>query len=310
MSPPEPAPDPAAQGAALFRPPAVDVPTLLVLAVMWAGWIGNFVVAASGSPLGPLAFVAHTIVGVFFLNMSFTVWHEAAHGTVFAKRTPGARWLTICVGVLGAWPAMLPYRMLARVHNLHHAHTNDPERDPDSWFLEGSIWSLPLRYPRGMARAARLYADLEPPASERWADRAALALIPALLLVAAWQGLLVVAIATWILPKTIAMWIHAWYVNVAPHRARPLGRFQDTRIFPSAWLTPLCLFHNYHGLHHAWQTVPWHRYGKAFRAKRELLLERGAFVAGVTSESSLETHAETGPLIAASSTSRSRSERP
>ena len=49
---------------------------------------------------------------------------------------------------------------------------------------------------------------------------------------------------------------------------------------PAAWLTPLTLCHNYHGLHHVWQTVPWHRYAKVFRLKREFLENRGVPIAG------------------------------
>jgi beta-carotene hydroxylase len=91
-----------------------------------------------------------------------------------------------------------------------------------------------------------------------------------------WAGRIDALLACWVVPKGIAMWIHGWYVNVLPHRGLPAERYRDTRIRPSRWLAWPTVMHCYHGVHHAWQTVPWHRYAKAFEAKREFLAERGA----------------------------------
>lgn len=251
---------------ALFAHPGVDVPTLLLAAAMWVGLVANF--AWAWREPGP--WWAHLLVGTFFLNMSFTVWHEAVHGTAFRSR-----WANDALGVLGAWPALIPYFMIRTVHRLHHEHTNDAERDPDAWFLDGSIWTLPLRYARGIRRAREHYRATGPPAWEARADALLSLLAVGLAVLALVQGGLFAVVFAWALPKGVAMWIHAWYVNWLPHRALPAERYRDTRVFPFAWLTPWMLFHNYHGLHHAWQTVPWHRYGRAFRAKAAFLRERG-----------------------------------
>lgn len=261
--------------AALFAHPGVDWPTLALLAVMWVGLVLNFVWAARVSewtlPLGLL----HIAIATFFLNMSFTIWHEAAHGTIFRTRAPND-----IAGVLGAWPAMLPYFTVRRDHVLHHEFVNDPERDPDYWFLEGSIWTLPLRYPAGAKRALSIVDRSGRPAWEPRTDRALLLLVLVTIGLLAWLVSPLAVLFAWILPKGFAMWIHAWYVNVLPHRGLPAERFRDTRIHPATWLTPLTLCHNYHGLHHVWQTVPWHRYPKVFRQKREFLESRGVPIAG------------------------------
>jgi fatty acid desaturase len=252
--------------ARLFAHPGVDWPTLALCAVMWTGLLANFWWALSIEEWTFWAACAHVAVGTFFLNMSFTIWHEAGHGTIFKARAAND-----LVGVIGAWPAMLPYFTVRRDHILHHEHVNDPERDPDYWFLEGSIWSLPFRYPKGAKRALEIVDRAGRPAWEKRADRGLLLLVLITIGMAAWFTSPLVILTTWLLPKGFAMWIHAWYVNVLPHRGLPAERYRDTRVITSKWLTPLMLCHNYHGIHHVWMTVPWHRYPKVFRARRAFL---------------------------------------
>ncbi len=243
---------------------------------MWVLLIANALWFPSGPTSELLAprelprLIGHVAVGLVALNLSFTVWHEAVHGLVF-KGALGNH----VVGLLGAFPALIPWFTIRRGHQLHHAHTNDPERDPDQWFLRGSIWSLPMRYPAGIARTRRLVLASGQPAFEPWADRAQLALALGAMAALAWTAGPLLVLCCWIVPKGSAMWIHAWYVNVLPHRGLPAGRYQDTRIFALNWLAPFFLMHQYHGLHHAWASVPWHRYGAAFRAKRDFLEARG-----------------------------------
>ena len=268
-------------GNRLFAHPGVDVRTLALGAVMWGLLVANVALFPAGgwelvgSLGGVLRLSLHLLVGCVALNLSFTVWHEAVHGTVFRGSLANG-----IVGWLGAFPALIPWFTIRRGHLLHHAHTNDVERDPDQWFLRGSIWSLPLRYPAGIRRTRGLVAASGQPRFEPWLDRVQLLL--ALLAMVALALLLhpLVPIVCWILPKGIAMWVHAWYVNVLPHRDLPATRYRDTRIYPLPWLTPFFVMHQYHGLHHAFASVPWHRYGQAFRAKRSFLEERGAPIRG------------------------------
>lgn len=267
--------DPSEPRTALFAHPGVGVPTLALLALMWALLVANALAfpaeidIASAAGAGRAAL--HVAVGVLALNLSFTIWHEGVHGLAFRSRAAND-----VVGVLGAFPALIPWFTIRRGHLLHHAHTNDPERDPDQWFVRGSIWSLPWRYPAGIARTKRMVAGSGQPAWERWADRAQLVIALAVMVALVATGHTLLLVCCWLLPKGVAMWIHAWYVNVLPHRDLPAERYRDTRTFPLPWLAPLFLMHQYHGLHHAWQTVPWYRYGAAFRAKRAFLEARGS----------------------------------
>ncbi|MFT4710178.1 MAG: beta-carotene hydroxylase [Bacteroidia bacterium] len=259
-----------AEAVKLFAHPGIDFPTILLAVAMWAGLVANFAWAAGVSEWTAWICLRHILVGTFFLNMSFTIWHEAAHGTVFRARAAND-----VLGALTAWPAMIPYFTVRRDHNLHHDFVNDPERDPDFWFLEGSIWSLPFRYPKGAKRAVEIVDRSGRPAWEVNLDRFLLVLVLVALGLGIWLASPLAVLFAWILPKGFAMWIHAWYVNVLPHRDLPAERFHDTRIYTQAWLVPLTICHSYHGLHHIWPTLPWHRYPRAFRLKRDFLESRG-----------------------------------
>jgi fatty acid desaturase len=43
-------------------------------------------------------------------------------------------------------------------------------------------------------------------------------------------------------------------------------------------LTPVLLFQNYHLIHHLIPTVPFYRYGRIWRAKKDFLIANGAAV--------------------------------
>src|SRR3989442_15374679 len=80
--------------------PLLDLPTFALFAVMMGGLAANAVLAARGWLPLPLA----TLIAVALLNCSFTVWHEAVHGTLSRLRT-----LNDSVGYLAAWVSMIPY---------------------------------------------------------------------------------------------------------------------------------------------------------------------------------------------------------
>ena len=187
-----------AEALKLFAHPGIDLPTVLLAVVMWAGLIANFSWAAGVVEWTAWACLRHVLVGTFFLNMSFTIWHEAAHGTVFRPRAAND-----ILGALTAWPAMIPYFTVRRDHNLHHDFVNDPERDPDFWFLEGSIWSLPFRYPKGAKRAVEIVDRSGRPAWEVNLDRFLLVLVLVALGLGIWLASPLAVLFAWVLPKAL-----------------------------------------------------------------------------------------------------------
>jgi fatty acid desaturase len=250
---------------ASVRPRAIDVPTLVVAAVLVGGLIAN----ALGAMSGHLPMVIAFVVGTLLMNASFTVWHEAIHGNLATERR-----LNDAVGVFAAWVSLTPYFRIRQVHRDHHAYTNDPVRDPDHWYVTGSFWTLPLRYVTGLGRYARVPVS----AMGRTLDALGAALA-AVVIATAWvHGHLVALVAAWLAPKAVSLVAHAWYVNYLPHHAQPTGRFTSARVVERAWWAPLVFFHNYHGLHHAYQSIPWHRYRAEFERRRQALVAQGMSV--------------------------------
>jgi fatty acid desaturase len=134
---------------------------------------------------------------------------------------------------------------------------------------------LPGRYLRGIREYRRFYRTRAvPPAYRRW-DALGKGAVLGVVGAAVGAGLGPVVIAVWIVPKAVTMFVHAWYVNYLPHRDRPVGRFTSTRVIDARWLQPLTLFHNYHGLHHVYPAIPWHRYRHAFETARHHLVSHG-----------------------------------
>lgn len=246
----------------------IDATTSGLLLLMYGGLMGGAYLAINHI----IPITIGTLLAVFFLNFSFTVWHEAVHGNVSRNKV-----LNNLVGVLGAIPSFIPFFQIRRTHLLHHAYTNNPEKDPDCWFLEKPFWTLYLRYWKGVKRTRAIYESTNPPREERRKDLAVALVTFTVLASVIYLGFLREVFFLWLIPKGIIMALHAWYVNYLPHRDRPAERFKDTRIFliMSGISKLLFLDQTYHGLHHASPKIPWYRYARAFPAKKEMLKERG-----------------------------------
>ena len=83
---------------------------------------GLAVAVSRDSPWLAPALVAHGIVLVFL----FAALHECIHETAFQRH-----WLNKIVGWVGGVLLVLPPGYFRAFHFAHHAHTQDPERDPE-----------------------------------------------------------------------------------------------------------------------------------------------------------------------------------
>ena len=107
------------------------------------GCIGAGVLVAAAMSGTPWV-VLPTLALAFFLATIFAPYHECTHGTAFA--TPAYnRWALTLVGVLYgvSWHA---YR---KFHFQHHAHTQDPQKDPEIMMDPDSLspWpNTPVRW--------------------------------------------------------------------------------------------------------------------------------------------------------------------
>lgn len=272
-------------------------PTVVLLAVMVGIELG--VIAAWALGAMPL------LVGVFINSLAsyglYTVVHDAVHRSISGRSARDERWDTVC-GNIAAQLILLDFAGHRASHLRHHAHTNT-ERDPDLG-AKGPMAALPIKWlvsniilllialPGGMRLANGLMRRLGASAAteggedsllaaQRWAVRVGVMAV----LVSIPLGAVVPVVFLWIVPARLTFLYLAFFFAWLPHFPyEETGRFQNTRItlFPgSTWLL---LQQDRHLIHHLYPSIPWYRYRAAHRALDELLRERGAVVAGPSSE--------------------------
>jgi len=208
--------------------------------------------------------------------LAFTVMHESVHGIAHANKRANA-WMGRVAGVLLVGSS----RMFRAVHLEHHAHTNDPERDPDFGVARTPRWMMPLwclaivvDYRRHWFGRPLWRADDE--RREALVVEGGLVIVALALSAAGWGQ---AVFTLWVAPALAALLVLAFafdYLPHAPHIGR--GRYLDTRAMPSALGNIALLGQNYHLVHHLWATIPWYRYQRAFRALEPELRARGCDV--------------------------------
>ena len=219
---------------------------IVTFVVFLAAWIAVLVLGVNGTIPLWLGFLLNTVLAsTFYMPM-----HEASHGNIWGD-TAQARWGEDLIGIACSVPLVLTSYASARTtHMRHHAHTSDPDRDPDH-FVAGSLAALP-----GKLVAFTLFGMFLPlfalvPPMRRLLPaqmRHSLSIVDDDLLRAGFQqfrfwivihGTLVAtfllgfgweALILWYLPARLAaMWLaltFAWYPH---HPAGSVGRYVDTR---------------------------------------------------------------------------------
>ena len=241
--------------------------------VSGAVWIGVILLATTGVIPLWLGLIINTIVATTF----YMPMHEAAHGNIMGRR-PGSKFFEDLIGMLCSIPLGFSFKAHRASHMRHHAHTNDPVRDPDhftdgpmsgvvgAWLGQVMILSLlplfafvpparkliPKRMQLSLAAGGSRTEGLQ---QLRFWVFTTLILIVAFLTGFGWPALLL-----WYIPSRLqALWllfIFAWYPH---HPANAVGRYVDTRVavFPGSRL--LIRGHDHHAVHHLFPRVPHYR---------------------------------------------------
>ncbi len=265
---------------------AVIVLGILGVIPLWLGLVINSIVAST-----------------FYMPM-----HEAAHGNIMGRHR-GTKFVEELIGSLCAIPLGFPYKPHRSSHMRHHAHTNDPLRDPDH-FTAGSMAGVLTAW-LGQVMLITLLPVfvLVPPARRLIPKRMQLSmaaggdkrdglrqlrfwfLTTAVLVLAFVTGFGWPALLLWYLPARLqALWllfIFAWYPH---HPANRIGRYENTRIavFPGSGL--LIRGHDHHAVHHLFPRVPHYRLAALWQDIAEDMVEKGVRCEGSAT-------ASTGPII-------------
>jgi beta-carotene hydroxylase len=235
----------------------VDIPTLVVVGAFVAGPAILFYLQ-SQDLIHP---VLSCLLATLLMNMSFTAWHEASHGN-FSR----VRWLNNVCGVIASFASVYPgYFARRREHLAHHKWEGVEGIDPVYARIQNTnVFLFPFRllYVDFFKRQKSSVPDSFLPitSSQRISDRISngLAVLLIAACVAAGHGIEILCV--WILPRAIVFWLHAYYICFFPHHIDG-GGFEKYRNRNAGRLVSfLTMGQNYHGVHHRWPFIPWHKY--------------------------------------------------
>ncbi|MFN3196900.1 MAG: fatty acid desaturase [Bradymonadia bacterium] len=264
---------PRSKGALTLVP--VAWPTLALTAFALLGWLFAFV----GVMDHRLSLFISLPLASWCAFAAFTPMHDASHRSVTRKRWPNEVVGRLCSIVLTA-----PFPAFRHVHLTHHKHTNDPVKDPDFWSGRGPKWLLPLRWLTQDFHYYVVYARAGRPRKELVETVSTLVLIYGLIITLVVAGHGTEVALAWLIPARLAIGFLAFSFDYLPHRPHQItskeDRYKATTLRPSGWMTPLLMFQNYHLIHHLYPAVPFYRYAKVWRERREQLLAKGAVVKG------------------------------
>ena len=97
---------------------------------------GSFFIPVSGVP----ARVVDILLRTYVIFIGAVMAHESVHGHLATNRSGNYWW-----GRIALLPSMVPFTNFRRTHQLHHAFTNIPEKDPDHFMKSRNVVELALK---------------------------------------------------------------------------------------------------------------------------------------------------------------------
>jgi len=99
---------------------------------------------AIGSLFVPVVNGLHLVVDIlvrtYLIFLGTVMAHESVHGHLGRTRRANFWW-----GRIALLPSMVPFTNFRRTHQLHHAFTNVPDKDPDHFMKSRNLLELALR---------------------------------------------------------------------------------------------------------------------------------------------------------------------
>jgi fatty acid desaturase len=263
------------------REGAVEWPTLCLIGLTYAVWGMGMTAAYALHPL-----LGVVITGVAIAQFS-SLQHEALHGHPF-------RWPALNQALV--YPALypiVPYGRFRATHLAHHHDPNltDPYDDPESCYLDPSVWAQRPGWQRAILSAcntllgrmvigpwmttmqwlwseARLIATGTPGVARDWLLHLG--------------GLVMLVACVWPAPMGALGYLGAVYLAAAllkirtflEHRAHALARARTVIVEDRGPLSILFLNNNLHAVHHMHPNVPWYRLPSLYAANRDHYLAR------------------------------------
>ena len=259
----------------------IAYPTILLFLSLILGYITLFILFTTGSISGWFC----ALFGAALAYGMFTIAHEASHGNIAGGHTSFLK-LESALGWLSTFFLFFPFSAFVVIHLRHHAHTNDPQHDPDG-YVKGSNWLsnffrcvtlIGHYYVESLGKKAQIN-----PVMKRTKRASMLFLLLQFLFMALMvlSGFGLAYLFVMLIPALIAAPFLGFTFDWLPHYPHHnIDKYHNTRIVTVPGLEWLSLFQSYHLIHHLYPRVPFYKYKQKFQAIETFLREKKSPIEG------------------------------
>jgi len=211
---------------------------------------------------------------------SYLPSHAGQHGHLSGKHKH-LNWLNTVVGQISLIPLAQSHHILKATHMKHHAHTNDPERDPDyrhthvdNWF-QSAIQIQNQTGEGGLIEVVEKLSEEDPKFAKTLETGG---LVGFVFFFAQMVAAVIYPLETlllWWLPRKLAVSYLGIIFSHEPHKNLPVGRYKDSRFWSNSM--PRYLNHSMqiHVMHHMYPNICHYDEPKAIEALKPFMVARG-----------------------------------
>ena len=250
---------------------------ILIGVLQFTTWIASWVLVIQG--IIPL--LVGFLIALFTACNAYLPSHAGQHGHLSGGRK-NLQWLDYLVGQISVIPLAQSHEILKATHLKHHAHTNDPDMDPDFFHGNAKNWweaavNVNIAYnDEGPAlRAIEKHQENDPKfkeALEKGGSWAFLFYFAQIILAVLYP---IETLLLWWIPKRVATSYLGIVFSYFPHSGLEKGRYKDTRFWTNR--VPRFLNHSMqiHTMHHMYPRICHYDEAKAIEALKPFMIERG-----------------------------------
>lgn len=260
----------------------IAYPTILLTVGALVVYLSAAYFAVQGSLAVGWTIGINTIMAYFL----FTSMHEAAHSNISGTGS-SAKWLDEAVGWASSWTLFAPFYLFKIIHFKHHAHTNDPKKDPDHWLASKNFISLLFHsftvFPVYLISGIRLLITdkklVQKIRRELWISYLVLTVQFVVLGVLIYQFGWFYPVLLWVLPAFLAQALLAFAFDWLPHHPHDnMERYLNTRVINIPGISAFLLSQNFHLIHHLYPNIPFYHYKNAYDEVEETIQKKGTTI--------------------------------
>jgi len=221
------------------------------------------------------------LIALFTACNAYLPSHAGQHGHLSGGRK-NLQWLDFWVGQISVIPLAQSHDALKATHLKHHAHTNDPDNDPDffhgnanSWL--GAVRNVNVSYNDDGPAMKSIGKHMEEDPKFKAALEKGGAWTLLFYFVQIFMAILypLETLLLWWIPKRVATSYLGVVFSYLPHSGLGSGRYKDTRF----WTNKIPRFLNHsmqiHSMHHMYPRICHYDEAKAIQALKPYMIERG-----------------------------------